>query len=142
MQKLYYSISEVSKIIGEPAYILRYWEKELPILSPKKNRAGNRIYCERDIEILKTIKSLLREQKFSMIGALDELNRIFNPKKSLKFKVKESFSYDKPPQNLKKKISNKVIPDDGLFDPKNIYKIKLLEIRNTLKSILDLLNNF
>lgn len=142
MQKLYYSISEVSEIIGEPAYILRYWEKEFPILNPKKNRAGNRIYCDRDIEIIKTIKSLLREQKFSTNGALDELNRIFNPKKSRKFKVKEGYFDDKPTQNLTRKISNRAIPDNGLFDPKNIYKIKLLEIRNTLKSILDLLNNF
>lgn len=142
MQKLYYSISEVSEIIGEPAYILRYWEKEFPILNPKKNRAGNRIYCDRDIEILKTIKSLLREQKFSTNGVLHELNRIFNPKKSRKFEIKTGYFDDKPTQNLTRKISNRAIPDNGLFDSRNIYKIKLLEIRNTLKSILDLLNNF
>lgn len=142
MQKLYYSISEVSEIIGEPAYILRYWEKEFPILNPRKNRAGNRIYCDRDIEILKTIKSLLREQKFSTNGVLHELNRIFNPKKSRKFEIKAGYFDDKPTQNLTRKISNRAIPDNGLFDSRNIYKIKLLEIRNTLKSILDLLNNF
>ncbi|MGQ9819855.1 MAG: MerR family transcriptional regulator [Candidatus Kapaibacteriales bacterium] len=142
MQKLYYSISEVSEIIGEPPYILRYWEKEFPILNPKKNRAGNRIYCDRDIEILKTIKSLLREQKFSTNGAYEELMRIFNPKKSRKFNEMESRPANKFSQNITQKTSNKVVADVGLFEPRNIYKIKLLEIRNSLKSILDLLNNF
>lgn len=36
MQKLYYTISEVSKIVDEPQYVLRYWEKEFPLLKPKK----------------------------------------------------------------------------------------------------------
>lgn len=136
MQKLYYSISEVSEIIGEPAYILRYWEKEFPILNPKKNRAGNRIYSERDIEILRTIKSLLREQKLSMNGALEEVNRIYGPNKSKKFAIRQENPFDK---TSTKTSIGKTFRDEGLFDPKYIYKIKLLEIRNTLKLILDLL---
>lgn len=136
MQKLYYSISEVAKLIGEPAYVLRYWEKEFPILSPKKNRAGNRIYSEQDIEILRTIKSLLREQKLSMNGALDEINRIFVTKKSKKLNAKVQSSESK----TSKKIQTKRIKlDEGLFSPRNVYKIILLEIRDNLKSLLDLL---
>ena len=50
IKKLYYSISEVSKIIGLKQYVLRYWQTEFPTLSPKKNRAGNRIYRQKDID--------------------------------------------------------------------------------------------
>ena len=49
MKKLYYSISEISKILDEEQYILRYWEKEFDFLKPRKNRAGNRIYSEKDL---------------------------------------------------------------------------------------------
>lgn len=75
MQKLYYSISEVSQMIDEEQHILRYWEKEFDQLNPKKNRAGNRIYSEKDINILKLIKKLLREEKLSLRGAKENLNK-------------------------------------------------------------------
>ena len=52
IKKLYYSISEVAKITGLKQYVLRYWETEFPNLKPAKNRAGNRVYREKDIEIL------------------------------------------------------------------------------------------
>lgn len=76
MQKLYYSISEVSELIDEEQHILRYWEKEFEQLKPKKNRGGNRIYSDKDIFILKTIKKLLREDKLSLKGAKEQLNRM------------------------------------------------------------------
>lgn len=76
MQKLYYSISEVSELIDEEQHILRYWEKEFEQLKPKKNRGGNRIYSDKDIFILKTIKKLLREDKLSLKGAKEQLNKM------------------------------------------------------------------
>jgi DNA-binding transcriptional MerR regulator len=76
MQKLYYSISEVSEMIDEEQHILRYWEKEFEQLNPKKNRAGNRIYSDKDISIIKIIKKLLREEKLSLKGAKENLSRI------------------------------------------------------------------
>lgn len=69
MTKLYYSISEVSKMIDEEQYILRYWEKEFKSLKPKKNSAGNRKYSLKDIEILKQIKDLLRDSEMNLITA-------------------------------------------------------------------------
>ncbi len=69
MTKLYYSISEVSKMIGEEQYILRYWEKEFKSLKPKKNSAGNRKYSLKDIETLKHIKELLRDSEMNLITA-------------------------------------------------------------------------
>ncbi len=65
MKKLYYSISEISKILDEAPHILRNWEKEFPMLKPKKNRSGNRIYSEKDLNVLKEIKKLIRIEKLS-----------------------------------------------------------------------------
>ncbi len=78
MQKLYYSISEVSKLIDEEQHILRYWEKEFEILKPKKNRAGNRIYSDKDLRILKMIKYLLRQKKISTKGVKEYLAKNYD----------------------------------------------------------------
>lgn len=75
LKKLYYSISEVSKLTGVEQYILRYWETEFGQLRPSKNRAGNRIYTNKDINLILQIKKLLREEKYTIEGAkkiLDE----------------------------------------------------------------------
>jgi DNA-binding transcriptional MerR regulator len=69
IKKLYYSISEVSKITDIEQYVLRYWETEFEELKPQKNRAGNRIYTNKDIQIILYIKSLLREKKYTIEGA-------------------------------------------------------------------------
>ena len=58
-EKLYYSISEVSQMTSIEAYVLRFWEKEFPMLKPKKNRGGNRVYQRRDIEMVNRIRELL-----------------------------------------------------------------------------------
>ena len=69
IKKLYYSISEVSKIADIEQYVLRYWETEFEQLGPQKNRAGNRIYTNKDIQLILYIKELLREKKYTIEGA-------------------------------------------------------------------------
>ncbi len=69
IKKLYYSISEVSKITEVEQYVLRYWETEFEQLKPQKNRAGNRIYTNKDIQTILFIKNLLREKKYTIEGA-------------------------------------------------------------------------
>lgn len=69
LKKLYYSISEVSKLTDLEQYILRYWETEFEQLKPSKNRAGNRIYTNKDIKMILLIKNLLREEKYTIEGA-------------------------------------------------------------------------
>jgi len=69
IKKLYYSISEVSKITELEQYVLRYWESEFPQLKPAKNRAGNRIYTNKDIKLILHIKKLLRDEKYTIEGA-------------------------------------------------------------------------
>lgn len=69
MKKLYYSISEVSKITELEQYVLRYWETEFEQLKPAKNLAGNRIYTNKDIKLILYIKKLLRDEKYTIEGA-------------------------------------------------------------------------
>ena len=71
--RLYYSISEVSDMIGVKAHVLRYWETQFKMLRPKKGRGGARMYKKRDVEILFDIKKLLYEQRFTIAGARRKL---------------------------------------------------------------------
>lgn len=78
IKKLYYSISEVSELTGIKQYVLRYWESEFNILAPNKNRSGNRIYTEDDINKVFLIKKLLYEEKFTVDGAKVRLQELSN----------------------------------------------------------------
>src|ERR1044071_2770979 len=67
--KLYFKIGEVSELLGVEPYVLRYWESEFPILSPKKSGTGHRLYRRKDVELLLRIKHLLYEKPFTTEGA-------------------------------------------------------------------------
>ena len=69
IKKLYYSIGEVSKIVDLKSYVLRYWETEFKQLNPPKNRAGNRTYRQKDIDLIIKIKDLLYNNKYTIDGA-------------------------------------------------------------------------
>ena len=62
IKKLYYSIGDVSEMIGLKQYVLRYWETEFSQLKPSKNRAGNRNYRSQDVDLILKIKSLLSKK--------------------------------------------------------------------------------
>jgi len=73
IERLYYSITEVSKMLDEEQHVLRYWEREFSQLRPQKNRAGNRVYTNKDLAVLTTIKKLLREKRYTVAGAKEHL---------------------------------------------------------------------
>ncbi len=68
-QKLYYSIGEVSKMLGVNASLIRYWEKEFDHIKPRKNRKGNRLFTEKNIENLRFIYHLVKEKGYTLEGA-------------------------------------------------------------------------
>jgi len=76
IKKLYYPIGEVSEITGLKQYVLRYWETEFPSLAPAKNRAGNRIYRDKDIRLIQYIKYLLYDKRFTIEGAKQKLKEL------------------------------------------------------------------
>jgi len=73
--KLFYRIGDVSEITGIKPHILRYWETEFSGLHPRKNRAGQRLYERRDVELVLEIKKLLYEQRYTISGAKKFLAR-------------------------------------------------------------------
>jgi len=68
-ERLYYSITEVSDLLKLKPHVLRYWEKEFGVLRPSRNRAGNRMYSKKDIELLTMIRHLVHEQGLTIDGA-------------------------------------------------------------------------
>ena len=123
IKKLYYSISEVSKITDIEQYVLRYWETEFEQLSPQKNRAGNRIFTNKDIRLILYIKELLREKKYTIEGAK---------------KILEEYELNKKPLvEIKEK---KIEPETEAFieTEKNGSSLKedLEEIKSFLKLLL------
>ncbi len=67
--KLYFRIGEVARLCEVPAYVLRFWESEFPLLKPNKGGTGQRLYRRRDVEMALRIKSLLYDQGFTIPGA-------------------------------------------------------------------------
>ena len=73
-EKLYFKIGEVCEIAGVQAHVLRYWETEFPMLQPQKNRAGQRTYRRRDVEMALRIKELLYDEQYTIAGAKRKLS--------------------------------------------------------------------
>lgn len=72
-EKLFFKIGEVCEITDVQAHVLRYWESEFPMLAPQKNRAGQRTYRKRDVEMVLRIKELLYEDQYTIAGAKKKL---------------------------------------------------------------------
>jgi DNA-binding transcriptional MerR regulator len=98
--KLYFKIGEVSELLGVEAYVLRYWETEFPVLSPKKSGTGHRLYRRKDVELLLRIKHLLYDKRFTIEGARQSLHseaRAPKPARAPKRVQAELFSNDPLP---------------------------------------------
>lgn len=72
--KLYFKIGEVARIAGVEPYVLRFWESEFPILSPRKAESGHRVYRRKDVETVIRIKELLYGKGYTIAGARLRLN--------------------------------------------------------------------
>ena len=121
IKKLYYSISDVCKLTELKSYVLRYWETEFRELKPPKNRAGNRTYRKKDIDTIIKIKELLYDKKFTIEGARNQL--AITPKIS-----------DSSDDSTAEKSKSRVVSSSKEVSV-------LLEVRDQLKSILDLINS-
>ncbi len=123
IKKLYYSIGEVAEMVGLKSHVLRYWESEFSILSPSKNRAGNRIYKDKDVLIVRFIKDLLYNKKYTIKGAKQKLASLKN--KELKdFEKQQALGNTKQLKEIDK------------------YKTAVTKIKHGLKDMLDLLDNW
>ncbi|MFN8406746.1 MAG: MerR family transcriptional regulator [Sphingobacteriaceae bacterium] len=73
INKLYYTMGEVTQLFGVNASQIRFYEQEFDIIQPKKNKKGNRLFTPEDVENLKIIFNLVKEKGFTLQGAKDFL---------------------------------------------------------------------
>ena len=69
ISKTYFTIGEVSEMIGEAPSLIRFWEKEFPMLKPEKTDKGTRKYSDKDIKLLQLIHHLVKEKGYTLQGA-------------------------------------------------------------------------
>jgi DNA-binding transcriptional MerR regulator len=74
--KLYFRISEVSKLAELEPYVLRYWETEFKLIKPVRTKSRHRLYRRKDLDIIFEIKRLLYEDQYTIAGARKRLDRI------------------------------------------------------------------
>jgi DNA-binding transcriptional MerR regulator len=110
--KLYYKIGEVAGVLGVRTSVLRFWESEFSFLKPGKSSSGQRMYSRSEVDLIKQVKHLLYEEKFTIDGV----------KKQMSSKRKQSELHEQLPQ----------APDDV---SRNMVK----EIRQDLRALRDLL---
>jgi len=70
-----YSSGDVERLLQVKPHVIRYWEKEIPLIQPEKNKYGRRMYRDRDLQILLRLKYLLYERRFTLEGAREQLYR-------------------------------------------------------------------
>lgn len=68
-EKLYFKIGEVAQLVGVQTHVLRYWEKEVPLIRPGKTASNQRRYRRKDVELFREIRRLLHEERYTLAGA-------------------------------------------------------------------------
>ncbi|HLN56213.1 MAG TPA: MerR family transcriptional regulator [Bacteroidales bacterium] len=89
VEKLYYSIGEVSEILDVPVSTVRFWDNEFDILKPMKNKKGNRLFTQNDMKNLKIIHHLLKEEGMTLSGVKKRLSGKFE-ETDYKYEVSQS----------------------------------------------------
>ena len=143
-EKLFFKIGEVCELAGVQAHVLRYWETEFPTLAPQKNRAGQRTYRRRDVEMALRIKELLYDEQYTIAGA----------KKKLATEIRGGAARENsqttpartpgrslpPPPSLAGRVGTTAAPPPPDTAPNENQRAALIEIAKELREILDLLD--
>lgn len=158
-EKLFFKIGEVCEITGVQAHVLRYWESEFPMLAPQKNRAGQRTYRKRDVEMALRIKELLYEDQYTIAGAKKKLAselrgasklKVVSPEMNAPAVVAPSPSVTPPappppsttsslPQPVRASFDD-VAPVDANTPMSDERRIALRRLREELRDLLTLLD--
>ena len=136
-EKIYFKIGEVCELVGVQAHVLRYWETEFPMLSPQKNRSGQRSYRRRDVEISLRIKQLLYDEMYTIAGAKKKLQAEMRETTKLKVvqpapRVEENLSTDSELPSL---FDDDLVIDDHDTPVQSVDHGMSSERREALKSL-------
>jgi UDP-N-acetylglucosamine/UDP-N-acetylgalactosamine diphosphorylase len=112
-----YSLGEVCRLLGIKAHILRYWEKEIPFISPRKSSAGRRIYTQGDLQILSRLRYLLRTKGYTVKGARQKIwGEICSSNPDIRAKIADIRSDLLSVRSLYQRHSGSEIGVEGLDD--------------------------
>ena len=142
-EKLFFKIGEVCEIAGVQAHVLRYWETEFPMLQPQKNRAGQRTYRRRDVEMALRIKELLYDEQYTIAGAKKKLageQRGPSRDSGQLAPSRPAGRSLQPPPSLAARFSQVASPETAPISPgTENSRPALREIAKQLREVLDLL---
>ena len=124
--KLFFRIGEVCRLLSLEPYVLRFWEKEFPTLSPTKGANGRRMYRKKDVEMVITIRHLLYTQGFTIAGA----------KKVLAAGETNTVALEATQAKLPMETDRKPAKTDTL----NLSSDTLKQVQRQLREILTILN--
>jgi DNA-binding transcriptional MerR regulator len=138
-QKLFFKIGEVCELAGVQAHVLRYWETEFPMLAPQKNRAGQRTYRRRDVEMALRIKELLYDEQYTIAGAKKKLaSELRAPGREISAEQSKGSGRSlQPPPSLAARLGSN--PSSKTPQPKE-QRGSTKPIAQQLREILDLLD--
>ena len=146
-EKLFFKIGEVCELAGVQAHVLRYWETEFPMLAPQKNRAGQRTYRRRDVEMALRIKELLYDEQYTIAGAKKKLaGEIRGPGRETSDapQAKAPIRSLQPPPSLAGRLSSTPAPAPAPAHPAPELtpdqRASLKHIAEQLQGILELLD--
>ncbi len=154
-EKLFFKIGEVCEITNTQAHVLRYWESEFPMLAPQKNRAGQRTYRKRDVEMVLRIKELLYEDQYTIAGAKKKLQNDLRGGSKLKVvqpettpapasterqNITQPISTTAPLTATSRTISDEWLTTDAPASLSEEKRIALRRLQETLRELLNILN--
>jgi DNA-binding transcriptional MerR regulator len=144
--KLFFKIGEVCELVGVQAHVLRYWESEFPMLQPQKNRAGQRTYRRKDVEMALRIKALLYDEGFTIAGAKKKLQSEGRGAARLKVVPPGATSADFEPSSQAEShvsvVENAVeeLKESVKGDPAQLTKETIKRLKVMLEELLTTLN--
>jgi len=97
IEKIFYNIGEVAEMLGVNQSLIRFWEKEFDIIKPQKNKKGNRLFTQPDIDNLRLIFHLVKERGMTLKGAKLKLQ-------GQKQEITDSFEIVKKLQSVKEQL--------------------------------------
>ena len=142
-EKLFFKIGEVCELAGVQAHVLRYWESEFPMLAPQKNRAGQRVYRKRDVEIALRIKELLYEDQYTIAGAKKRLANDLRAGGKLRVVSAEDGEEESDTNTFQHSLSEEVMsesPETTTSSATNEQRQALRGVAKELREILALLD--
>jgi DNA-binding transcriptional MerR regulator len=142
-QKLFFKIGEVCELAGVQAHVLRYWETEFPMLAPQKNRAGQRTYRRKDVEMALRIKELLYDEQYTIAGAKKKLaTELRSPGRDTATATSKSpvRSLQPPPSLAARFTSSPPSAQPSETKLSGEQRASLQQIAGQLREILDLLD--